>query len=837
MRGPSLTVDTACSGSLVAIHLACQSLRSGEASLALAGGVSVNLQPESDLFFSKAGALAPDGRCKTFDHRADGIVRSDGAAVVVLKTLSAALADGDRIHAVIRSSGMNQDGRSDGIMAPSGRAQEELLRRVYDEAGVDPSDVQYVEAHGTGTSLGDPIEATALGNVLGRADGRARDLVVGSIKSNFGHTEAAAGVAGLLKVVLALKHRTIPPTLNFEAANPLLADDSLRLHIPTEAMDWPRPDVPLVAGVSGFGFGGTNAHLVVEEARFEASLPAAQEAPSELPAVRLLPLSARSEHSLRQLADDWASYLAGGDIPLDDAIHTARHRRTHFEHRLAVSAGDVDELAGRLARFAKGDVPGGLSVGHSPSGRRPQLVFAFAGQGFYQAGMGSELAAAEPVFREVLDACDRSFRRHVEWSLIEEMWRPEESSRLHEVDVAQPAIFTMQVALATLYRSYGVEPTAIVGQSLGEVAAAHISGALDLDDAVDVIYHRCRLLKTVAGQGKVAVVGLSREDTEAVLVDFGDRVVVAGNSSPHTTVVAGDVAPVEALLEALEAREIFCRAVVGIEAAAHSPQMDPLRGPLVEHLSGIQPKSTSVPFFSTVATRRMRGEQLDPEYWGRNLREPFRFAEVVERLLTGRQDTFLELSPHPMLRDPIRQCMAKVDRTGHAMAARRRDRGEVEHLQDTLGQLYALGQAIRWEKIEPRQGRPVALPHYPWQRQRFWIDDSPTAQATAAKAVDIVEVEGRHPFLGEHMTSPTAPGRHFWQTKIAASSPSYLADHQVAGTVVLPGAAYLEMALGVDPDAGDAVALADIEFQQPLRLTSGEARTLQLLLSVWGQRR
>ncbi|MEM8993864.1 MAG: acyltransferase domain-containing protein [Acidobacteriota bacterium] len=718
---------------------------------------------------------------------------------------------------------------------PSEDAQVMLLSEVCARNGIDPAQVGYVEAHGTGTSLGDPIEATALGNVLGRADGREHDLVVGSIKTNFGHTEAAAGVAGLLKAVLALKHRTIPPTLNYEAPNPLLSDPSLRLRIPTEPMEWPRPDVPLVAGVSGFGFGGTNAHLVVAEAPAEATPAAAAPSPGGEVAFRLLPLSARSEDALRELAGSWSRFLSAPDLPLDDVVHSARHRRTHFEHRLAVSGDGPGPLADRLARFAGGAMPDGLSVGHCPSGRRPQLVFAFAGQGFYEPGMGSELAAAEPVFRDALEQCDRSFRRHVDWSLIEEMWRPEETSRLGDFDIAQPSIFAMQVALAALYRSYGARPTAIVGQSLGEVAAAHVSGALSLDDAVDVCFHRCRLLQSVAGEGKVAVVGLSRADTEAVLADFGDRVAVAGNSSPHTTVVAGDCEPVDALLEALEARDVFCRRVAGVEAAAHSPQMDPLRGPLVEQISGIEPASTSVPFFSTVATRRMRGEQLDAEYWGRNLREPFRFAEVVERLLGGRQDTFLELSPHPMLRDPIRQCMAKVDRTGHALAARRRDIGEVEHLHDTLGQLYALGQAIRWESMEPRRGRPVALPHYPWQRQHFWIDESSTSQH-AGSAVDIVEVEGRHPFLGEHMTSPTAPGRHFWQTRIAASSPSYLADHKVAGTVVLPGAAYLEMALGAAADRPgvreDGAALADIEFQQPLRLAaSGAPRTLQLVLS------
>ena len=547
-RGPSIAIDTACSSSLVAVHLACTSLRNGESTLALAGGVNLILSPAITMNFTKAGVMAPDGRCKTFDSGANGYVRSEGAGVVVLKPLSRALADGDPVYAVIRGSAVNQDGRSNGLMAPNPLAQEAVLREAYRRANVSPGDVQYVEAHGTGTLLGDPIEARALGKVL--ADGRSagRLCAIGSVKTNIGHCEAAAGVAGLIKVALALKHAEIPANLHFQEPNPHIPFDELPIRVQTKPGPWSTEDGPALAGVSSFGFGGTNAHVVLQQA--PNSRPEIRDA-AALKSCHLLPLSARSPEALQAAARVYQQFLATSELSLHDICYSASARRSHNDYRLAVTGNSSDQLIEGLEAFLKGETRAGLSAGHKPLTGGRKLAFVFSGQGSQWFGMGRTLLLHEPVFREVIERCALALRPHTDWSLIAELAGTDaDKSRLSEVDVIQPALFAVQVALASLWRSWGVEPDAVVGHSMGEVAAAYVAGALSLEDAALIICTRSKLVKRTIGQGAMASVELSIDDARRAIVGYEDRVSIAVSTSPTSTVLSGDPAALAEILEA-----------------------------------------------------------------------------------------------------------------------------------------------------------------------------------------------------------------------------------------------------------------------------------------------
>ncbi len=826
-RGPSMALDTACSGSLVAVHLACQSLRWGESELALAGGVSINLLPNGNVFFSKTGALTSDRKCKAFDSMADGIVRSDGGGVMVLKRLNDAVADQDRIYAVIRGSAVGQDGRSQGLMAPNGKAQVAVLEEAYRNAGVAPWRVQYVEAHGTGTSVGDPIEVEALGAVLGQGRPPGNRCALGSIKTNLGHMEAAAGVAGLTKVALAMVHRQIPPSLHFREANPLIAFDELPFVVQQELGAWPQEQDSLLAGVSSFGFGGTNAHIVVEQA------PAEEEQEPDRPAPYLLVFSARGDDALRERVEAYSQLFSEEPRErLQDLVYTAAVRRSHHERRLACVGGDPDQLAAALDAFLDGRSPPGLAASTARRDLRP-VVFVFSGQGSHYPGMGLELARQEPVFRQTMETCDRLFQRHVDWSLIEELGRPGEDSRLDDTRIMQPAVFAVQVALAELWRSWGIEPGAVVGQSLGEIAAAQVAGALDLEAAIRVVYHRSRLMHRAEGQGKTAVVGLPLREAELAVLGVTPRVVVAGSSSPETTVIAGEPEAVRDLLAALEDREVFCRLVPGVEVAFHSPQMDPLLEELADSLRGIDPKPTRIPLHSTVTGDQIAGEDLGSEYWGRNLRQPFLLSRALAGLIDDHHDTFLEISPEPVLGGALRQAFRHVGRDGLALGSLRR-RDPREQLLASLGALYCQGWKIAWENLYPG-GKCVALPLYPWQRQRHWYQDGETPATAPSSSPQVGEAApaDSHPLLGRHLALARPAGAHLWHLELSPYSPDYLDDHRVSMATVVPAAAYVEMALAAVAELhGDGPrAVNDVRFEAPLVLPPDGDRWLQISLS------
>jgi acyl transferase domain-containing protein/acyl carrier protein len=825
-RGPSIAIDTACSSSLVAVHLACASLRSGESTLAIAGGVNLILSPAITMNFTKAGVMAPDGRCKTFDAGANGYVRSEGAGLVVLKPLSRALADGDSIYAVIRGSAINQDGRSNGLMAPNPAAQEAVLREAYRSAGITPGDVQYVEAHGTGTLLGDPIEARALGRVL--ADGRTpgRLCAIGSVKTNIGHCEAAAGVAGLIKVALALKHEEIPASLHFQEPNPHIPFDELPIRVQTKPGPWSAESGPSLAGVSSFGFGGTNAHVVLQQAPESRSKSGEASASKSC---HLLPLSARGPEALQALARNYRQFLANVGPSLHDICYNASARRSHNDYRLSVTGNSPEQLIDGLDAFLKGETRNGLSSGRKALAGRKKLAFVFSGQGSQWFGMGRTLLHDEPVFREVIERCELALRPHTDWSLIAELAATDShESRLNDVDVIQPALFAVQVALAALWRSWGIEPDAVVGHSMGEVAAAYVAGALSLEDAALIICTRSKLVKRTVGQGAMASVELSFEDARRAIAGYEDRVSIAVSTSPTSSVLSGDPTALTEILEQLQARDVFCR-MVKVDFASHSPQMDPLRAELLQALEEVQPQLASVPIYSTVLDSVADGPELDAAYWARNLREPVLFSASIQQLLQDGYDTFLEISAHPILLSGIQQCIHHSETEGAVLASIRREEDEHTVMLRSLGLLYSSGYPIDWNCIYPERGAKIALPSYPWQRQRCWLE--PTTDSSY-QSEDTSNPGKRNCLPGRHFKSAES-GADYWEIRLDKESMPFLDDHKIEGVAALPASLYVEMASAAVYEAtgSRAIALTDIEFHRALFLPDGATPTMQVMLA------
>ncbi|XXX73809.1 acyltransferase domain-containing protein [Sorangium sp. So ce134] len=691
LEGPSLSVDTACSASLVAVHLACESLRRGESTLALAGGVNLNLIPESAIGVSKFGALSPGGRCFTFDARASGYVRGEGGGVVALKPLGRALRDGDPIYGVIRGSAVNNDGASNGLTAPNPAAQEALLRAAYARAGVDPAAVHYVEAHGTGTLLGDPIEAKALGAVLGAGRPAERPLLLGSVKTNIGHLEAAAGVAGLIKAALCLKHRELPPSLHFETPNPHIPFADLGLAVQRALGAWPEPDKPAVAGVSAFGFGGTNCHVVLE-----GPWPSQAE---------LLALAAPSHGALRALAGEVLDELAAaGELaPLSRLCRGAAARSSGQPHRLAATARSPGELRRLLEGFLAGEARPGLSVGAARPEQPPRPVFVFTGQGSQWAGMGRSLLHREPVFRAVLERCDEIIQEHLGWSLRALLSADQGEPWLDAIDRTVPAIASVEIALAALWRSWGVEPAAVVGHSIGESAAAHVAGVLSLEDAVLVSCQQGRLIARLHGRGAMGLVALPWEDAGRALSGYEGRLCRAVRESPASTVVAGEPEALAELLAALSGQGVFCRRV-HIEVAPHTAQLDVIREELFQCLRGVRPGRASLPIASGVTGSLLDGARFDAEHWVRNLADPVFFADAVSELVREGYSTFLEVSPAPMATRAIQACAEHAGRRAIVLPSLRRGEDERAVLLESLGALYAAGQPVRWGALAPAGG-------------------------------------------------------------------------------------------------------------------------------------
>ncbi len=722
LRGPSMATDSACSSSLVAVHQACAGLRSGESNLAVVGGVNVILSPEISIAFSKAGVMSPDGRCKTFDASANGYVRGEGCGVVVLKRLSDAVNDGDRIRAIIRGSAVNSDGRTNGLVAPSRSAQEAAIRAACRAADVQPGDIQYVEAHGTGTLLGDQIEALALGAVM--ADGRSLESQrcrVGSVKSNIGHLEAAAGIAGLIKVCLALEHGQIPPTLHYTNPNPHVPFSDLPLTVQARLTDWPDGDRRRIAGVSSFGFGGTNAHVIVQGAPDPKSDWDLSEAETKQ---QLFVFSAKDQQALRSTARGYEELVEAGrvlDADLSDLAGSLAHRRTHHRHRLAVVASTAQELANQLTAFTSGADGGSPHLtGVVNSRSQGPVVFIYPGHGGQWVGMGRGLLKVSESFRQGIEACDEVFAELLPAS-VEDLLLRDDDDWLQRVDLVQPAVFAIQVGLTMALTALEIRPDAVVGHSMGEATAAWASGALRLGDAARVVYERSRLLSTIDGAGAMAVAELSTRECQA-LIAGNDHVAVAASNGPNSTVLAGDEETIVKLVGRLNDHEIFSRRVK-VSVASHSEHVDPLEHELVRALADIEPVEGNTAVTSSVYPDGSSARFFDAQYWWDNLRKPVRFMDAIRQ--THQDGTvYIELSPTPTL---VNDILATTDAMGPHRSANvtwcmRRDELDEFSLLRTVGELYTRGHPLDWNCIIPRNRKPISHPNYPWQRERCWFN-------------------------------------------------------------------------------------------------------------------
>jgi acyl transferase domain-containing protein/aryl carrier-like protein len=672
LQGPSLVLDTACSSSLVAVHLACQSLWSGESEVAIVGGVSVMASPHTMVALTRFGGLSPDGRCKAFDASADGFGRGEGGGVVILKPLSAAIAAGDSIRCVIRATGVNNDGPSNGLTAPSPEAQEKLIRQVYARSQVELSSVGYIETHGTGTALGDPIEAGALGAVFADTRVGKPPLMIGSVKTNIGHLEGAAGIAGLLKAILCVGRRTLVPSLHFNQPNPHIAFDALRLEVSRKTAAWPLPEVSAVAGVSSFGWGGTNAHVVLEE------LP-----PRPL---ALLRVAAADAAGMTALVSQ-AHAAAETEQPLE-AVCEELAKAAHGPVRFAASVRSKAELKSRLQGVLEAGADAGV-IGKAP-GRPAKVAFVCSPQGGQWVGMGRQMLRTEDAFRAAFARVDAALFVHTGWSLRDELFKDESSARYDDVDVIQPLLFAFQVALAEQWRAWGVMPDVVIGHSLGEIAAAHIAGILDLKDAALVIHHYSRLQKLLADRGGMAVVNLPPEGLTEMLKKWSGRIVVAGHNGPRSTVLSGDPSALDQLIVELKAQKELC-ARIRVNVAAHSPQIDEIVPELVAVLSGIRPQPARMRMISTALKCRLEGPEVDGRYFAKNLRDAVLLAPVLNSLVSEGVDAIVEISPHPVLGGALQQAAEQGEAPALVLPCTKRDEDERLALYESRAALFRLG--------------------------------------------------------------------------------------------------------------------------------------------------
>jgi acyl transferase domain-containing protein len=830
LRGPNLAIDTACSSSLVAVHLACQSLRQGECQLALAGGVNLMLTPEVTIALSKARMLAVDGRCKTFDAAADGYGRGEGCGVVVLARLSTALANGNPVLAIIRGSAVNQNGSGSGITVPSAQAQQSLIREALTNARVAPEQVNYVEAHGTGTALGDPIEVRALAAVLAPSRSADRPLVVGAVKTNIGHLEAAAGIASLIKVVLALQHRTIPPHLHLTQPNPYIPWADLPIVIPTQCMSWPGDTDRRIAGVSSFGASGTNAHVVLEEAPERKAPPNESARPTHL-----LALSAKSAQALTHVAERFADYLATNSAAsLPNVCFSANTGRSHFPHRLAVLADSSEHLRERLHDFVLGKESAGVTSRHTRSTSRPKVAFLFPGQGAQYVGMGRELDRSQPAFHAALDECAALLDPVLPLPLRAVLDPPAgAASPLDQTAYTQPALFAVEYALATLWRSWGVRPAALLGHSVGEYVAACLAGVFSLADALTLVAARGRLMQARGRAGAMAAVFASAGEVERLL-ETG--VVIAAFNGPAETVIAGEAEAVEGVLARAAGVGVRTRRLAG-NLAFHSALLEPMVEEFAAVAAGVRYEPPRVTLLANLTGRVAGGEIATADYWVKQVRAPVRFWAGLEELWRQGLRVYLEVGPRPILVGLGRRGVASEE--GTWLASLRPGRGEWEQVLESAGGLYTRGVAIDWAGVDSgNHCQRVVLPTYPFQRQRYWI---PTTLASSWNTFARTRGIGRgvdngtrdHPLLGQRLSSPLREIQY--ESRLSAARVPLIGEHRVYGRCVVPGVVYLEMALAaveeLSTEENDDIVLEDFSLTQPLVLDRSDERTVQLVLT------
>ncbi|MBY0286202.1 MAG: type I polyketide synthase [Mycobacteriaceae bacterium] len=779
-RGPSMAIDTACSSSLVAVHLAAQSIWNHECEIALAGGVNIMVGPNTAIAESKSGFLSPEGRSKAFDDSADGYARGEGGAVVVIKPLRQALDDGDDIYAQILGTAVSQDGHTDGITVPREEAQEAAIRTALKRAGVQAAEVGYVEAHGTGTPVGDPIEMRALASALTTDRPSTNPLLIGSVKTNIGHLEAGAGVAGLIKAALVVKHGYIPANLHLRTPTRHVSLADLKIDIPRTGRPFPNTERRIV-GVNSFGFGGTNAHVVLAEPPTPVSVPGRDDSAS--PPLAVLPISARSEEALVATAGRLAGHLATHpEVTLTDLGYTLGQRRVHLNHRHVVVADSIGDVREQLQALADG---GQISTGRvgNPA---PRLAFVCTGMGPQWWKMCRGLLDVFPAFTESIERSDKELSRYTDWSLLDELRCDEPRSRMAETDVSQPANFAIQIALAEQLAHFGIVPDAVIGHSAGEVAAHHLAGLLTFEQAIHVIYHRSRLQQRTSGQGRMLAVGLDAESLmktvgETALSEFGRRVSVAAINSPSAVTIAGDGDVLDDIAGQLDEAGVFNRRLA-VKVPYHTHYMDAVKDDLFSAFESLSSKAATLPLYSTVTGELLDGYDAGAAYWWQNTRATVLFEPALRRMLDDGYTQFVELGPHPVLAASIFET-AGAQRVS-VIATQRRDHDDSRTLLNCVGALHCHGHDVAWNAVHPRgRGRLLKLPSYPWQTKRYWDETQEAVEALFYNPV--------HPLLGQ----PVSGVHPTWEAEISAVLNAFLADHRIQKSIVVPGAVYIEMAL------------------------------------------
>lgn len=833
-KGPSLAIDTACSSSLVAVHLACQSLYSGESSLAIAAGVNILLVPNITAGFTQGGFMSSSGRCRSFDAAADGYVRSEGAGAVVLKPLVQALADCDPVYAIIRGSAVNQDGFGHGIAAPNPKAQAAVLRAAYQQAGVNPAQVQYVEAHGTGTKLGDPIEAQALGEVF--SAGRAADdpCAIGSVKSNIGHTEAAAGIAGLIKAALVLKHRELPPSLHCHQPNPAIDFDGLRLQVQTQLAPLTARSHPAYAGVNSFGFGGTNAHIVLEEAPARPTQVSKRESQTQL-----LTLSAKNQSALKELVQRYRSFLAENlQLSLADVCATANTRRSHFSHRLACVADSAEQLQAQLRGWDAGERPVGTSSGTAPNtgASERQLIWLFTGQGAQFVGMGRELYEQQSIFRQALDRCQALLSAYLEPPLTEVLFTDSDTGLLDQTAYTQPALFALEYALAQLWLAWGIRPTRLLGHSVGEYVAACLAGVFSLEAALELIAARGRLMQALPPDGAMISVRASRLQLQPMIAPYEGKIAIAALNGPESTVISGQADAIVEIQSFLQ-RQAIQHQRLNVSNAFHSPLMEPMLAEfrqIAERLTYHPPKLPIVSTLTGLTGTIVTADMATADYWVRHVCEPVRFLDAMTTL--GEDNlTFLEIGPKPILLGLGRACLIQAE--GPWLPSLQPERSDRKIMLQSLAALYAQGFPVDWDAVSGESVIPISLPTYPFQRQRYWWTGAKSKTLALASPRQSRDSE-LHPLLGHQLPLAGTTEQRF-QVLLNSSQPAYLADHQILTQALLPAAAFFEIAIACGMasltaagrfEQNGPLKLSQVSIEQPLLLSDSETM-LQIVRS------
>ena len=815
LHGPSMAIDTACSSSMVAFYQAYRSIISGETSLSLAGGISLHLHPSGFISFSKASMLSKQGRCRVFDASADGYVRSEGGGIFVLKDYDQAVADGNPILAVVANAMANTDGHKSGLTVPNFQAQAALLKQAYAEAGISPISINYIEAHGTGTIIGDPIEAQAIGEALGKNRPKESPLPIGSVKSNLGHLEPASGVPGLVKALLCIQHRTVPATIGFKTPNPNIKFKDWNLEVVTQNLPLDKTK-SITIGVNSFGFGGANAHVILQS----HDIPSVEsQIQNELPP---LIFCAKSADGLKDLAKNYALFLKSqGSNDYYDIAYSAAYHRDWHEHRAIVFGESIDCIAKGLREFTENPESTRSSFVSIVAPVSPQgAAFIYSGNGSQWFEMGKHLLE-DIIFLESVREVDVLFQKYADFSIEAELAGKNGEGRFEYTEIAQPSLFALQVGVTSMLRHVGIKPTAVAGHSVGEIAAAWAGGILSLANAVQVTYYRSKLQGTTKGRGQMTAVAMSETDARALLEDLGfaDKLFIAGINSSRGVTIAGDSLSLSTLEAVLGEKQIR-RKRLDLDYAFHSPAMDEIRGNIQKALASIKPQKAKIPFYSTVTGNQLEGSELNANYWWRNIRKPVLFEHAIKGILERGNNLFIEVGPHPVLSGYMNESLRDAEIDGRVIPTIRRDEGQAERVWSVANEAIIAGADMEWRQLFPATGRFIRIPNYPWQRESCWVQHT-------SESLGLLDRSSVNPLLGY----PLKQHHLTWENKLDSLRFPLLADHVVGDATVFPGAGFVELALAAAHAWHPEDAIMDIEeleIRAPLLLSDQLSKETRL---------